>query len=53
VVGDPNYPGPPFVNTTYNNTYDPVNHIFWLHYGYNGTPPYAFSREIYEKWVLQ
>ncbi len=52
--GDPNYPGPTtgFVNTTYNNTYDPVNHIFWMHYGYNGVSP-AFSREIYEKWVLQ
>jgi hypothetical protein len=53
VVGDPNYPGAPFVHTTYNNTYDPVGHIFWLHYGYNGAPPSAFTREIYEEWVLQ
>ena len=52
-VGDPNYPGPPYVYTTYNNTYDPATHTFWLHYGYNGTPPVAFTREIYEKWVLQ
>jgi hypothetical protein len=51
-VGDPNYPGPPYVHTTYNNTYDPVGHIFWMHYGYNGATP-NFSREIYEKWVLQ
>ncbi len=51
--GDPNYPGPPYVYTTYNNTYDPVAHTFWLHYGYNGSYPYAFSREIYEEWVLQ
>jgi hypothetical protein len=45
-----NFPGPPFTHTTYNNTYDPVNHIFWMHYGYNGNPS---SREIYEEWVLQ
>src|SRR5450755_2906725 len=51
-TGDPNYPGPPFVHTTYNNTYDPATHTFWLHYGYNGSNP-AFSREIYEEWVLQ
>ncbi len=51
-TGDPNYPGAPFVHTTYNNTYDPATHTFWLHYGYNGSNP-AFSREIYEKWVLQ
>jgi Domain of unknown function (DUF1735) len=50
--GDPNYPGAPFVHTTYNNTYDPATSTFWMHYGYNGAPP-AFSREIYEKWVLQ
>jgi hypothetical protein len=52
-VGDPNYPGPPYVHTTYNNTYDPAAHTFWLHYGYNGTPPNNFTREIYEEWVLQ
>jgi hypothetical protein len=46
-----NFPGPPFTHTTYNNTYDPVNHIFWMHYGYNGSP--NSSREIYEEWVLQ
>ncbi|MFI5187804.1 MAG: DUF1735 domain-containing protein [Chitinophagales bacterium] len=51
-VGDPNYPGPPYVYTTYNNTYDPANHTFWMHYGYRGAYP-AFSREVYEKWVLQ
>jgi len=51
-VGDPNYPGPPYVHTTYNNTYDPANHTFWMHYGYNGSLP-AITREIYEQWVLQ
>ena len=51
-TGDPNYPGAPYLFTTYNNTYDPATHTFWLHYGYNGTNP-AFSREIYEMWVLQ
>ena len=50
--GDANYPGPPYVYTTYNNTYDPTNKIFWMHYGYRGTGP-AYSREIYEKWVRQ
>ena len=48
---DPNYPGAPFVHTTYNNTYDPVAHTFWMHYGFNGGP--AYSSEIYEKWVFQ
>jgi len=51
LANDPNYPGPPYVHTTYNNTYDPVGHIFWMHYGYNGGP--AYSREIYEEWVAQ
>ena len=51
-TGDANYPGPPYVNTTYNNTYDPATHTFWMHYGYNGSNP-AFSREVYEEWVLQ
>ncbi|MFI5155237.1 MAG: DUF1735 domain-containing protein [Chitinophagales bacterium] len=51
-IGDPNYPGPPYVHTTYNNTYDPANHTFWMHYGYRGAAP-ALSREIYEEWVLQ
>jgi Domain of unknown function (DUF1735) len=46
-----NYPGPPFVHTTYNNTYDPATSTFWMHYGYNGSNP-AYSREIYEEWVL-
>ena len=50
--GDPNYPGVPYVSSTYNNTYDPVKHIFWMHYGYRGAAP-AYSREIYEEWVLQ
>jgi hypothetical protein len=52
--GDVNYPASPpgpWLHTTYNNTYDPATHIFWMHYGYSGGP--AYSREIYEKWVLQ
>jgi Domain of unknown function (DUF1735) len=51
LANDPNYPGAPYVYTTYNNTYDPVAKTFWMHYGYNGGP--AYSREIYEKWVHQ
>ena len=49
-AGSAGFPGPPFTYTTYNNTYDPATHTFWMHYGYNGTP---YTREIYEKWVLQ
>ena len=48
-AGNSTYPGPPFVHTTYNNTYDPANTTFWMHYGYNPNN----TREIYEKWVLQ
>ncbi len=50
--GDATYPGPPFVYTTYNNTYDPSTQTFWMHYGYSGSNP-VYSREIYEKWVRQ
>ena len=28
---------PPWVHSTYNNSYDPATKTFWLHYGYNGT----------------
>jgi len=48
--GNATYPGAPFTHDVYNNTYDPANKTFWMHYGYNGTYP-AYSREIYEKWV--
>jgi hypothetical protein len=50
------YPGPelpgtaPYVQTTYNNTYNPGTKTFWMHYGYNGTFQ-NWSRNIYEKWV--
>jgi hypothetical protein len=50
--GNATYPGPPYVSTTYNNTYERAAQTFWMHYGYNGTFP-AYSREIYEKWVRQ
>lgn len=53
------YPGPafpgtaPWVQTTYNNTYDPATKTFYLHYGYGvgSTSPNGWTRNIYEKWV--
>jgi hypothetical protein len=39
--------------STYNNTYDPATKTFYMHYGYNGTAPNGFTRQIYEKWVRQ
>jgi hypothetical protein len=52
-TGDPNYPGPPYVSSTYNNTYDPAAQTFWMHYGYGtGTSNQnQYSREVFEKWV--
>ena len=50
----PELPGtPPYVQTTYNNTYDPAAKTFWMHYGYGSgaTGPTQWSRNIYEKWV--
>jgi hypothetical protein len=55
------YPGPelpgtaPYVQTTYNNTYNPATKTFWMHYGYGSgaTGPTQWSRNIYEKWVRQ
>jgi Domain of unknown function (DUF1735) len=48
-VNDPNYPGPPYVSSTYNNTWDPATQTFWMHYGYNGSPGF-YTREIYEEY---
>jgi Domain of unknown function (DUF1735) len=49
-------PGPgtaPYLQTTYNNTYNPATKTFYLHYGYGGgaTSPNGWSRNIYEIWV--
>ena len=49
-------PGPgiaPWVQTTYNNTYNPATKTFLFHYGYGGgsTSQNGWTRNIYEKWV--
>ena len=52
----PNAPGTaPWVSSTYNNTYDATNNIFWLHYGYagGGNGQNTFTRQFYEKLVKQ
>lgn len=52
----PDAPGTdPWVQTTYNNTYDPATQTFWMHYGYGGgsTSQTGFTRQFYEKWVRQ
>lgn len=47
----------PWLHSTYNNTYDPVTHTFYMHYGYDTQASSAdeslYSRQIYEKWVLK
>jgi len=51
------YPGSTtgFVSSTYNNTYDPVNMIFWMHYGYGvgSTGQVGYTRQVYEQCVRQ
>ncbi len=55
------YPGPafpgtaPWVQTSYNNSYDAATKTFWMHYGYGGgsTGPTGWTRNIYEKWTRQ
>lgn len=52
----PDAPGTdPWVQSTYNNTYDPSTMTFWMHYGYGGgsTSQTGFTRQFYEKWVRQ
>ena len=49
-------PGPgvaPYLQTTYNNTYNPATKTFYFHYGYGGgaTSQNGWSRNIYEIWV--
>ena len=51
-------PGPgqaPYVSTTYNNTYDATNKIFWLHFGYQSgsTGQNGYTRQFYMKSVHQ
>jgi hypothetical protein len=55
------YPGPelpgtaPYLQTTYNNTYNPGTQTFWMHYGYGvgSTSQNGWTRNFYEKWVRQ
>jgi hypothetical protein len=50
----PQFPGTaPWVQTTYNNTYDAATKTFWMHYGYavGSTGPNGYTRNIYEKLV--
>ena len=44
----------PFNSTLYNNTYDPLTHTFYLHYGYGtGSSSQAgYTRQIYEKCTV-
>jgi hypothetical protein len=44
-----------FVNSTYNNTYNPTTRTFWMHYGHlvGGNGPSTWSRNIYDKLVRQ
>jgi hypothetical protein len=56
VYPGPEYPGTaPYVQTTYNNSYNAATKTFWLHYGYGSgsTGPTGWSRNVYEKWVKQ
>lgn len=51
-AGNGTYPGPPYVSTTYNNTYDFATQTFWMHYGYNGVPG-TYTREVFEEYQRQ
>ena len=44
----------PYQQSIYNNTYNPVTHTFYMHYGYGvgSSGQTGFSRQVYEKWVL-
>ncbi len=41
----------PWLHSTYNNKYDPINHIFYMHYGYatGATSQLGYNRQIYER----
>ncbi|HYM95608.1 MAG TPA: DUF1735 domain-containing protein [Chitinophagaceae bacterium] len=47
----------PWLQSSYNNTYDPGTQTFWMHYGYIASIPggtqNSFTRQVYEKWVRQ
>jgi hypothetical protein len=52
----PDAPGTaPWLQTTYNNTYDPGTKTFWMHYGYGvgSSSQNGWTRNFYEKWVRQ
>lgn len=44
----------PWVQSTYNNIYDPLTHTFYMHYGYNISAgnQNGYDRQVYEKYVL-
>ena len=55
-VAAPFNPGTaPYIQATYNNTYDPAAQTFWMHYGYGGgsSSQTGWTRQIYESWVRQ
>lgn len=45
----------PYIHSTYNNRYDPVNKVFYLHYGYatGSAGEFQYTRQVYEKleWI--
>jgi len=45
----------PYVQTTYNNTYDPATKTFWMHYGYGvgSSDQTGWTRNFYVKLVAQ
>ena len=55
----PNVPGTaPWLASTYNNTYDNANKIFWVHVGYHGggaatDPETTYTRQFYLQFVRQ
>jgi hypothetical protein len=44
-----------WLQSTYNNTYNPTTKTFRMHYGYGAgsSSPAGWSRNVYEKWVRQ
>jgi hypothetical protein len=45
----------PWLQTTYNNTYNPATKTFFMHYGYGvgSSSQNGWTRNIYEKWVRE
>jgi len=55
-AASPNVPGTgEWVSSKFNNTYDPAEKTFWMHYGYagGGNGQNTYTRQAYEKWVRQ